>query len=122
MEPRRGIADVSAAGQQNAVTYFGVALGGDHGDEAAQRVPNDRVLFGGKSCAVRISVSAPSWIHRQRSANVRVASPPEELQGIVVIGHRDSNHPEACRKKTASISVAPEANPRGHGHRGDTFD
>ena len=48
MEPRRGVADVSAAGQQNAVTYSGVALGGDHGNEAAQRVPHDRVLFGGE--------------------------------------------------------------------------
>jgi hypothetical protein len=48
MEPRRGIADVSATGQQNAVTYSGIALGGDHGNEAAQRVPNDRVLFGGE--------------------------------------------------------------------------
>ena len=48
MEPRRGVADVSAAGQQNAVTYSGVVLGGDHGNEAAQRVPNDRVLFGGE--------------------------------------------------------------------------
>jgi hypothetical protein len=48
MEPRRGIADVSATGQQNAVTYSGIALGGDHGNEAAQRVPNDRVLVGGE--------------------------------------------------------------------------
>jgi hypothetical protein len=82
MEPRRGVADVSAPGQQNAVTYSGVALGGDHGDEAAQRVPNDRVLFGAKSCAVRISVSAPSWIHRQRSANVGVASRPKRSRGL----------------------------------------
>ena len=48
MEPRRGIADVSATGQQNAVTYSGIALGGDHGNETAQRVPDDRVLFGGE--------------------------------------------------------------------------
>ena len=46
MEPRRGVADISAAGRQNAVTYSGIALGGDNGNEAAQRVPNDRVLFG----------------------------------------------------------------------------
>jgi hypothetical protein len=44
-QTHRGIADVAAAGQQDAMTYAGVALRGDDRDETAQRVSNHSIFF-----------------------------------------------------------------------------
>ena len=82
MEPRRGVADVSAAGQQNTVTYSGVTLGGDHGNEAAQRVPYDRVLFGDEELRGADQPLGAFVDHGQRSVNVRVASRPKSSRGL----------------------------------------
>jgi hypothetical protein len=53
MEPRRGVADVPAAGQQNAVSYYGVALGGDHCLKPPSESPTTAYSSVAKSCAVR---------------------------------------------------------------------
>ena len=113
MEPRSGVADVSAAGQQYAVTYSGVALGCDHGNEAAQRVSNDHVLFGGEELR-GADQRVGAFVDRQAEVSERQGGEPrEERQGIVVVEHRDSNHPEACGQENRfNFRLRPKRTPK----------
>ena len=117
-EEARALVDPALKLMMDAVHHYGGYVAQSTGDGifalfGASESPMTAYSSGAKSCAVRINLSAPSWIHWQRSANVRVASRPEERQRIVVVGHRDSNHPEACGQENRfNFRLRPKRTPK----------